>query len=169
MKIYFWGLFLNIFAFPLVSQNVGTGLSVMYNFQTESFGMGARANFFPDNRIRFVPQLYYYPSFNKVEEYIVGLGMEYPFLKTNNVHFYALAYGAYNAWLNYQVSEKKGAKKNNWNGEIGIGISTNACWRPFAEFRYNFKFLETHLQAGILYVFGCKGKNKDSAVQCTTF
>jgi hypothetical protein len=129
------------------SQNVGIGADVMYNFQTESFGAGARVNFFPNNNLSLVPQFSYYP----------GLGLEYKILKLRKFNFYLIAHGAYNSWLNYASSPMEGAKETNWNLEGGAGITTNKCLRPFLEYRYNLKFQETHLRLGLLYIFGCRG------------
>jgi hypothetical protein len=136
---------------------VGVGGDIMYNFQTESFGIGARVNFFPNNRLSFVPQFSYYPAFNKIHEYYAGLGLEFKFLKVNNFNFYLIGHGAYNNWINYNASALDGAKQSNWNLEGGFGVTTNKCLRPFLEYRYNLKFMETHLRLGLLYIFGCKG------------
>jgi len=139
-----------------ISQNIGIGADAIYNFQTESVGAGARVNIFPNNRLSFVPQFSYYFAFNKVSEYFLGLGLEYKFIRTKRVNFYAIAHGAYNNWMNYEASPMKGAKPNNWNVDAGIGITTNTCLRPFLEYRYNLKFMETHLRLGVLYIFGCR-------------
>lgn len=151
------------------SQNVAVGVSAIYNFQTESVGAGVRGCIFPNNRLTIVPQASYYPSFNKVEEYLVGAGVEYKFVKREKFNLYVLGHGAYNSWNSFENSDKKGAKLNNWNAELGLGISTNTCWRPFLEYRYNFKFYETHLQLGLLYVFGCRECNKHSVDRCAAY
>ncbi len=139
------------------SQNIGIGADVQYNFQTESIGAGARVNFFPNNTISIVPQFAYYFAFNKVNEYYAGLALEYKFLRFERFNIYAVAHGAYNDWISYEKSSLKGAQQNNWNLEGGIGISTNSCLRPYLEYRYNAKFLETNLRLGLLYIFGCRG------------
>ena len=144
-------------SFTVKSQNVGVGADVMYNFQTESFGAGARVNFFPNNNLSFVPQFSYYPGFNKIHEYYLGLGLEYKILRGQKFNLYLIGHGAYNSWLNYSSSAMEGAKETNWNLEGGAGITTNKCLRPFLEYRYNLKFQETHLRLGLLYIFGCKG------------
>ncbi len=156
-----------ILLMPLLgqSQNIGIGADVQYNFQTESIGAGARINFFPNSRLSIVPQFSYYFPFNKVNEYYAGLGLEFKFIRREKFNFYAIAHGAYNSWINYQESPMKGAQPNNWNLEGGIGISTNTCLRPYLEYRYNTKFMETHLRLGVLYIFGCNnggggGRNK---------
>lgn len=154
-----------LLSLPLLaaSQNIGAGADVMYNFQTESFGAGARVSFFPNKRLSIVPQLtYYFPfSFNKINELNAGLALEYKFIYRERFHIYALAHGAYNRWINYAESPMKGAKPNNLNLEGGFGISTNSCLRPFLEYRYNVRFFETHLRLGVLYIFGCRGGNHD--------
>lgn len=151
-----FGLYLSS---TLNAQNVGVGADVMYNFQTESFGVGGRVSFFPNSVLSIVPQISYYPGFNKVHEYYAGLSLEYKVIRQPKYHIYAIGHAAYNNWINYSVSAMDGAKQSNWNAEVGGGISTNKCLRPFLEYRYNFKFLETHLRLGILYIFGCKGGN----------
>lgn len=149
------------------SQNVGVGADVMYNFQTESFGAGVRGNIFPNNRLSIVPQASYYFAFNKVEEYYLGLALEYKVIQKEKFNIYALAHGAYNNWLSYERSPMEGAKPNNWNGELGLGISNNKCLRPFLEYRYNFNFKETHLRLGLLYIFGCNTRSK--ADRCAAY
>lgn len=153
------GVVLSVFLIPHwgQSQNFGIGADAMYNFQTESIGAGARASIFPNNKLSFVPQFSYYFPFNKIQEYYVGLAVEYKLIKINQFHLYVLGHGAYNSWLNYESSSLKGAQQTNWNLEGGAGISTSKCLRPFLEYRYNLKFRETHLRLGLLYVFGCNG------------
>ena len=145
------------------AQNVGVGADVMYNFQSESFGAGARVSIFPNNTLSSVPQFSYYPSFNKIHEYYLGMGVEYKFLRRDKYHLYAIVHGAYNNWINYAYSALDGAKASNWNLEGGAGISTNKCLRPFLEYRYNLKFKETHLRLGLLYIFGCSGGGSKKA------
>lgn len=144
----------------MFSQNFGLGASAMYNFQTESFGIGARANFFPNNKLSFVPQFTYYPGWGEINEYMIGMALEYKIRRGNKLNYYVLLHGAYNKWNDYNESALKDAEPTNWNAEGGIGITTNKCLRPFLEYRYNIKFMETHLRLGLLYVFGCSGGNK---------
>ena len=164
-----WVFFIFLSSFAAGAQNVGIGADVMYNFQTESIGVGARVSIFPNNRLSFVPQFSYYPGFNKIHEFYLGMGLEYKFLLRDKYHLYAIAHGAYNNWLNYSVSAMDGAKQTNWNLEGGIGISTNKCLRPFLEYRYNLKFRETHLRLGLLYILGCKGNGGKSHGLCPAY
>lgn len=140
------------------AQHIGVGGSVMYNFQTKGVGAGARVSIFPARKLSIVPQGAYYFGFNKVHEFYAGLGIEYKLLRTNRFNIYAIGHGAYNHWLNAGSSTLEGASPANWNLEAGIGISTIGWIRPFLEYRYNIRFQETHLQLGLLYIFG-RSKN----------
>lgn len=137
-----------------MAQLIGIGADVMYNFQTEGIGAGARVSFFPNNRLSIVPEFSYYFPFNKVNEFYAGLALEYKFIRQPRFHVYAIAHGAYEQWLNYEQSPMKTAKPVNLDLEAGLGIATNTRLRPFLEYRYNIRFLETHLRLGVLYIFG---------------
>jgi len=151
-------IFLTLALLPIIgfSQNFGLGVSAMYNFQTESVGFGFRGNIFPNKTISYVPQVSYYPGIGPVAEYTAGLGIEYKIIRGRTFVWYLIGHGGYNHWLNPNPAVMKNAKPSNWNLEGGIGITTTKCLRPFLEYRYNIKFMETHLQLGLLYVFGCK-------------
>ncbi len=145
------------------AQQFGLGGSLQYNPQSESFGFGIRASIFPNDRLSYVPQISYYPSFNKVHELKLGLGLEYKIIRKNSFFIYLLGHGGYNAWFDYAESPMKNAQKHNWNLEGGVGISGWRCIRPFFEYRYNAKFMETNMQLGVIYVFNCKGSGKQAA------
>jgi hypothetical protein len=153
-------LFLIILALPSVgfNQNFGAGGAALYNFQSEGLGAGVRVNFFPNKRLSIVPQYSRYfmgLSDVQVKEWTIGLSVELKVLHLNKFNFYVLGHAGYNNWQNPEESAIQNPSANNLNGELGIGITTNTCLRPFIEYRYNFKFYETHLQLGFLYVFGC--------------
>lgn len=180
MKKYFLIIFLLFSVTPLLkADGVGVGLSAIYNLQTESFGAGFRLNFKPMNTVRIIPQIAYYPSFNKINEYYAGLGLEIDLFRIKKYSFYILGHGAYNSWLNAESSLMKGAEADNWAAEVGGGIVKNSgCWRPFSEFRYNWKWKESNFRIGIMYVFGCNsrsfgngnsGKRKRSTMTCPAY
>ncbi len=174
MKKYLFVLIICCFTKYGNSQNIGLGADAMYNFQTESFGAGARVSFFPNRRISIVPEFSYYFPFNKIQEYYLGLAIEFKFIYAKKFNAYLIAHGAYNSWLNHENSPMPNAEPNNWNGEIGIGISNNKCLRPFLEYRYNVNFRETHLRLGLLYIFGCDGRGtgggkKRSTERCAAY
>ena len=141
------------------AQNFGLGTSGLYNFQSESIGVGVRTSFFPNNTLSFVPQFAYYSFlYGTIHEYTIGLGLEYKIKRGIRFTYYVIAHAGHNKWLNYDESALPDAKSTNWNVEGGIGITTNSCLRPFLEYRYNIKFMETHLRFGLLYIFGCGGE-----------
>lgn len=180
MKKFFLVLiiFLN-YTSQLKADGIGIGASGMYNLQTESFGAGFRINIKPSNMFRIVPQVNYYPSFNKIHEYYVGLSIELNIFKIQNYDFYLLAHGAYNGWLNAESSLMKEAKYGNIAIEAGGGIVRNkGCLRPFTEYRYNGNWKETNFRIGIMFVFGCNKKGyrgsankrkKRSAITCPAY
>lgn len=145
------------------AQIIGAGGSAIYNPQTESLGFGVRAIIYPNKVYSIVPQFSYYPSFNKVHEMHIGLGLEYKLIKRKAFYIYVLGHGGYNSWFNYSESPMKDAKKNNWNLEGGVGISSWKCLRPFLEYRYNTKFMETNAQLGLIYVLKCNSKSNPGA------
>ncbi len=158
MKKVYIILLLIFIPFLGFNQNFGIGGSAMYNFQSETLGAGVRASIKPNNRLSFVPQFSKsLLSFGPVDikEWTLGLGLELKIIQLNTFNFYILGHGGYNNWSNYDESTLIGAKSGNWNAEAGIGLTTNKCLRPFIEYRYNVKFQETHLQLGLLYIFGC--------------
>lgn len=140
------------------SQKIGLGASGLYNVQTESMGLGARINVFPNSRISLVPQFSHYSVLmGTISEWTLGLSVEAKTIRINTFDLYLMAHSGYNNWSNANSSPLEGATTTNWNLEGGAGITTNWCLRPFLEYRYNLKFQETHLQLGLLYVFGCNG------------
>lgn len=156
MKKTVFILFVALLPLLASAQNFGAGASALYNIQSESFGTGVRISIFPNKTISYVPQFSYY-FIGPVSEYTAGLSIEIKVLKLNTFNFYLLAHGGYNNWQNAASSGLEGATATNWNAEVGIGLTTNKCLRPFLEYRYNIKFQETHLQLGLLYIFGCRG------------
>ncbi len=158
-KIPFIVLF---FAFStcLYSQNFGLGVSAIYNLQTEGLGGGIRAEI-PFNKFSFVPQIAYYPSFDKITEYYVGASLHFNLFNIKNWTLYTLAHGSYNGWINYESSAIKDAKYANWDAEAGLGLTTSECLRPFIEYRYNAKWKETNFRIGLIYFVNCKKSNNN--------
>lgn len=157
----------------LFSQNFGIGGCVIYNFQTESFGAGLRAEV-PVKKLIVVPQISYYPGFNQINEYYAGVSLHFNIISYGNLTLYTLVNGAYNGWINYESSSLSTAKYSNWAAEGGIGIKKGKCWKPFMELRYNVKWKEANLRLGIMYFFKCDSKNgrskkRKKAVSCPAY
>ncbi len=147
-------MFISI-SFLLNAQNFGIGASAMYNFQTESFGYVFRGEF-PIGKFSVVPQFAYYPAFNKINEYYIGVGFNHNLFNFNRWILYAIIHPGYNRWINYATSAMDKAKLSNYNLEGGLGLRVGNCLKPFLEYRYNIKWKETNLQVGVVYFFGCK-------------
>lgn len=155
----------------LFSQNFGAGLSAIYNFQTESFGAGIRAEIIHD-QISIVPQIAYYPPFNKITEFYAGVSLHINVISFDDITLYGIANGSYNGWINHEGSVMENAKFSNWGADIGVGIKKGKCIRPFMEFRYNFKWKEANLRIGIMYFFNCSKKGyhiKKKALSCPAY
>ena len=144
-----------------VAQEIGIGAAGMYNFQTSGWGAGVRVPIHPQEQVTWTPQLAYYFPFNKVNETIIGLGLEYKFLRMPNTDYYSILHVGYDNWANASQSALKGATIANWDCELGMGLAGRNCLKPFVEYRYNLRFLETHLQVGFIYIFGCGGSTID--------
>ena len=147
------------------SQQIGVGGSVLYNLQTNSIAGGLRVEI-PYKRISFVPQLSYYPSFNKINEYYLGSAIHLDFMETARWKLYLIGMLGYNRWINYNSNPQMNAKPNNWNSEFGIGFTTKKCIRPFIEYRYNLKWKETNVGIGIIYTFRCSGPKRHGSISC---
>jgi hypothetical protein len=61
------------------------GFSGIYNFQTESLGIGARTIFREKKQIQISPQFSYFLPANKIHEWTLGASAQYKFLKRKNI------------------------------------------------------------------------------------
>lgn len=161
-----------MFSSYLFSQNKGIGLCAIYNFQTESIGIGLRGEV-PVKKLIIVPQIAYYPAFNKITEFYAGVSWHLDIASYGNLTMYTILNGAFNGWINYENSTMSNAKFSNWAAEGGIGFKKGKCWKPFIELRYNVKWKEANLRLGIMYYFNCNSKNgrskKKKAVSCPAY
>ena len=153
MRIFVF-LFYMFFTLVLQAQS-GVGFSGIYNFQTESIGIGGRAIFREKKKIQISPQLSYFLPSNKIHELTLGASAQYKFFKRKKIQSYTLVHIGYNRWMNYESSLMKDAMPNNWNAELGVGVVFGKRIKPFLEWRYNLRHQEGMLQVGLLF-------NKDS-------
>jgi hypothetical protein len=143
------------------SQQNGLGGSAIYNFQTNSIGLGLRAEF-PLKSIELldglsiVPQASYFPSFNKITEFYIGTSAHLGVYTIRKWRFYGLVNLSYNGWINYKESDMQNAKFSNLGIEGGVGMTMKKCTRPFLEFRYNAKWREANVQFGFIYTIKCE-------------
>lgn len=134
------------------AQMIGYGGGSIYNFQTESIGFGLRIEI-PKDQYSIVPQVSYYPSFNKIHEFYTGFSGHLNLIHIKIWTIYALANGSYNGWINHNSTSGIPGNFSNWAAEGGLGVTTNTWFCPFIEYRYNVKWRETNLRVGILFFF----------------
>ena len=134
------------------------GATGIYNLQSESFGSGVRCVLRSQKKIQIVPQASYFFAFNKVHEWTIGAAINAELLKNGKWNVFSILHSGFNQWLSYQNSSLKNAKLNNWNAEIGAGLSRGRSLKIILEWRYNVKFKEAHAQLGVL--FSPKGSTK---------
>ena len=131
---------------------IGFGVSGSYNFQSEGWGFGARAEGYVIKSLSVVLQGQYNPTFNKVHEVNGGLELHYAPYYHPIVRAYVLAGGSVNYWFNYAESNYHLAKPLNFIAEVGGGlVFLDKQVRPFAEYRYNPIYLEGSVVVGIMY------------------
>ena len=155
-------LILNTYTTSFPQQNMAGG-SLVYNLHTRSLGLGLRAEF-PIEKADFlegislVPQLTYYPPFNRIHEFYLGTSVHLGVYRIDRWKFYTLANVSYNGWINNDSTQYREGNFSNLGIEVGIGVSATVkkCLHPFFEFRYNFKWNDPTLSLGILYTLKCE-------------
>ncbi|HXC07070.1 MAG TPA: hypothetical protein VNZ86_20060, partial [Bacteroidia bacterium] len=81
--------------------------------------------------------------------------LQYSMFQMVDWHVYALGGLYYDRWFNSNKYEGKVAKPNNFAEELGVGIKKSYdCLQPFFEARYDFKWKEASVQAGLMISFG---------------
>jgi hypothetical protein len=143
-------LFSVFFVSNLLAQSE-VGFSGIYNFQTESLGIGARSIFREKKQIQISPQFSYFLPTNKIHEFTLGASAQYNFLKRKKIQSYTLVHLGYNRWMNYESSDMNDARLNNWNAEIGVGVVFGKKIKPFVEWRYNTRHQEGMLHVGLMF------------------
>lgn len=154
--------------FQAKAQKFGMGASLMYNFQTESFAPSLRGEFVR-GELSIVPQVAYYPPFNKINEFYVGVSLHLNLISYSDYTLYGIANASYNGWMNHESSMMEKAKFSNWGAELGGGLKKGKCLKPFLELRYNFKWKEANLGLGLVYFFNCKKKKGPRAMSCPAY
>ena len=82
-------LFSVFFVSNLLAQSE-VGFSGIYNFQTESLGIGARAIFREKKQIQISPQFSYFLPTNKIHEFTLGASAQYKFFKRKKIQFFII-------------------------------------------------------------------------------
>ena len=143
-------VFCLFFTGHLLSQSE-VGFSGIYNFQTESFGMGGRTILREKKLIQISPQFSYFLPTNKIHEWTLGASAQYKFFKRKKIQAYTLVHVGYNRWINHESSFMKDARLNNWNAEAGLGVILGKKIKPFVEWRYNTRHQEGMLHVGLMF------------------
>jgi hypothetical protein len=145
-------------------KSIGYGGSIIYNFQADGFGADLRAKIpLPVRHLFIVPEISYFPSFNRYHEGYAGGALHYELFPIKTYTFYILGGAYYNKWFNADDYAPGENKENNFALEAGGGLIRNrGCIRPFIENRYDFKWKEDNLRIGILWYPGsCHGKKAE--------
>jgi hypothetical protein len=142
------------FSLSLFSQEVLVGGGGIYNFETEGIGFGARAEYAFD-RYSIVPQFNYFPGYNKIHEYYLGVSAHYNLINASTWKLYAIGNLGYNRWIENEDTEtNREGNKSNYAMEFGAGAATNGILNPFIEYRYNIKWQDSMLHVGLMYYIG---------------
>ncbi len=158
---FYFVIFILITFKTYAQTNVGIGGSIVYNLQTQGIGAELRAQIKLFQNLSVVPQVYYFPSFNKIHEYFIGANLHYEVYRWSRITPYVAAGGFYNNWINSETSGSIKAKTNNILPEGGIGILFGKnCLKPFVEQRYNPVWREGCFRIGFIYYPGCNTKGK---------
>jgi hypothetical protein len=141
----------------------GYGAAIIYNFATEGFGADVRVKIPIRNRLSAVPEISYFPGFNRYHEFYAGLALHYEIFTIKSYNLYLAAGGYYNNWMNADEFIPGARKQNNFVFEAGGGLVRNrGCFRPFIEDRYDFKWKENNLRIGIYWYPGyCRSGKKE--------
>lgn len=143
------------------NEKIMIGAGGFYNFQTESKASEIRVKIPIINSLYLTPRFSYYPPGNKINEYYAGADINWHFLTGRKIKPYLLAGGYYNNWINSAEYLGNNRKKNNIAPEAGCGIVFNIGCRlkPYVEYRYDVRWREGSLGAGLFFNFGKCPKN----------
>ena len=136
-----------------------------HNFQTESNASEVRMRFHMSGNLYAVPRFSYYFPGNKIHEYYAGADLHYHLSKRGKLQPYLLGGAYFNNWINHEQYGAPTRKKFNIAPEAGCGILFNIGCRikPYIEYRYDIRWREASLGAGLYLSFGkCPKKNKFS-------
>jgi len=163
--LFLFSLLITIHSFGQKTEKVYYGLGALYNFQTNGVAVDLRARLPLYKNLFISPRLSYFPKFNNINEYYLGADLDYQFMKKHRLRPYIYAAGYYDNWINsYEFKHNPKAQKNNIVAEGGAGlIFCYKCLHPYIEYRYDTKWKEGSLGAGILFNWGCCFKSKKAS------
>ncbi|OQA01112.1 MAG: hypothetical protein BWY70_00488 [Bacteroidetes bacterium ADurb.Bin408] len=172
LLLIFCGIFFNSF---LVAQRKTEkestlfGFGAIYNFQTQGVALDLRAKIPVYKNTYIVPRFSYFPGLNNIHELYFGADANYHLYRYKNMIPYVHLGGYYDRWINSDDFVSKKAKLNNFVFEGGAGVVFDFnCLNPFLEYRYDTKWLEGSLEAGLYLRFG-KCFKKKQKIRCPAF
>lgn len=139
------------------------GAGGFYNFQTESNAGEVRFKMPLYRNVFITPRFSYYAPGNKIHEYYAGADMNWHLNTRRRIQPYLLAGAYYNNWINYEEMGASILKKNNISPEAGAGIVFNISCRlkPYLEYRYDVRWREGSIGAGLFLSFSkCPKSNR---------
>lgn len=158
--------FLQSYAIPPFRKSLGLGPEIVYNLPLNEWGIGARAHYNLDYHWILSPQLNYFIPVGQIHELNLNLHVSYVFNPYSKYGVYLTAGPYFNYWINHSESGSSKAKPFSFAAEVGGGVLKNfGCLRPFAEWRFNAKWIESNVRVGFVYYPRiCKEERK-----CTTY
>lgn len=147
------------------------GVGAFYNFQNKGASIDLRAKFPIVKNLYVSPRFSYYPAFNNIHEYYAGTDIDFHMPLKRKLIPYVFAGGYYNNWINSSDYHNTKSKKNNFAFEAGAGLLlTYKCFYPFLEYRYDAKWKEGLLGAGLMLKIGeCMNTSISRATKCPRF
>lgn len=168
-------LILLIFKIAVYSQTEKSSFQAavggLYDFQTKGKAGDVRLMFPLAEGFYFTPRLSYFPSSNLVHEIYSGADFDYYLLLSRKITPYVYLGGYYDDWFNSIEFRNKLAREDNLVYEGGGGLIFNfGCINPYIEYRYDAKWNEGSLGAGLMIRFGsCFGSKIPSNQRCPHF
>lgn len=147
-------------------KSLGLGPELIYNLPLNEWGIGARVHFNFDRRWFLSPQLNYFIPLGDIHEVNLNFHISYILNPYSKYGIYLTAGPYFNYWINHAQSSSDRAKPFSLAAEVGGGVVKNSgCIRPFAEWRFYAKWIESNVRIGFIYYPKiCKAKRK-----CTTY
>ena len=146
-------LFFQLSSSVSYSQEYLVGGAGIYNSQNNNLGVGIRGELALD-RYSIAPQFNYFPGFNDIHEYYLGISGHYNLINASTWKLYAIGNLNYNRWVNDEDETTSDRKKSTITFEIGGGAATNGILNPFIEYRYNIQWQKQMLHIGLMYYLG---------------
>jgi len=146
------------------------GLGTVYDFQTNGASLDLRVKIPVYKNTYITPRLSYFPAGNNIHEYYLGADADYHFYQYKKIKPYAYLGGFYDNWINYKDFSSNKVKKNNFVFEGGTGVVFDlGCLNPYIEYRYDTKWKEGSLGAGVFFKFCKCFKKKREKIRCPAF